>query len=113
MRFIILVFLFSCTKTISVDELNNPNYSINIDLEYNEVEIFPIGHPIPDSYAIIEEVFIGPHSTKSCSYESVLHRVQEKTKELNGNAFKVIDIKYPNAGNPCYTITALILKSVK
>jgi len=113
MRFMILLFLFSCTKTISNDMLSNPNYSVNIDLENNEIAIFPIGHFIPDNYGIIEEVFIGPHGTKSCSYESVLFRVQEKTKELKGNAFKVTDIKYPNSGNPCYTITALILKSNK
>ena len=114
MRLIAIILLsFSYTKTSIDVQLSDTNYSIGTDLEFDNVEVFPIGHPIPDDYGIIQEVFIGPYGSSSCDYESVLYRVKEKTIELNGNAFKVINVKYPNSGNTCYTITALVLKSVK
>jgi len=106
----IILFLFSCSSNIENIELNNSNFSISDDIKFDGIQVFPIGHSIPENYKIIDELFIGPYGSNSCDYESVLYQIEEQTKERGGDGFKIIDVKYPTALNPCYMITAFILE---
>ena len=79
-----------------------------------EIDVLYPGEAIPENCDILGDIFVAPYNespdgTLDCSYDSVLNRAAEKTKELGGNAFKITNLKTPSVDNPCYRISALAL----
>ena len=109
--YITVILLFSCyTKNTNISKQND-NFEVSNNRDFEGIEVFVLGSPISDNYNIIEEIFVGPYGSHVCSYRSLLVRLKEKTIEMKCDAFKLIDVKYPTSGNPCYTAKALILRS--
>ena len=87
-----------------------------VEKTYLKMDVFYPGEEIPEKYNIIGDIFVAPYDespdgTLDCSYDSVLNRAAEKTKELGGNAFKITNLKTPSVNNPCYRVSALALIS--
>ena len=92
------------------------NYLL-ITNKYNQIDIFEVGEVIPENYSIINEFFIGPYNydlssfnaDEDCSLVTVLNQAKKEAIDLGGDALKIITLKEPTVGNPCYTIKALAL----
>ena len=121
--FILLLFI-GCSKNC-LKEIKEMKYlyrakhlePASVKKTYLEIDVFYEGDYIPENYHILGDVFVAPYDETidamliDCSYDGVLNRVAEKTKELGGNAFKITDLKPPSFENPCYRVSALALNS--
>ena len=113
--YIFYIFLFGCSY------FQKPVYWLTIsetpDNNIDTVDVFEIGYEIPTNYIVISDFYIGPSQGNSyeigtdCGYQSVINKSKNKTIDLGGNAFKITELKKPDAHNTCYRLHGIALKS--
>tara|TARA_B100000427_G_scaffold237799_1_gene200725 strand:+ start:657 stop:1160 length:504 start_codon:yes stop_codon:yes gene_type:complete len=102
----ILALLFSC----SVDDFSSKQSNFE-EIRYHDMEIFYVGSGIPLDYEIIGDFYIG--NSEGCNYDAALNRAADRTKEMGGTAFKIVELKHADSNFGCVRVKGLALRTKK
>ena len=100
---VLALLLFSCSTVNS--SFKQSNFE---EIRYHDMEIFYVGSGVPSDYEIIGDFYIG--NSKGCSYDAALNRATDKTKEMGGTAFKIIELIHATPHFGCVRIRGLALR---
>ena len=100
---ILALLFFSC----SADNFSFKHNNVE-KIRYLDMEIFYVGSAFPSDYEVIGNFYIG--NPKGCNYDAALNRAADKTKEMGGTAFKIIELKYADSNFGCVRIKGLALR---
>ncbi len=79
------------------------------EIRYLDMEIFYVGSEFPSDYEVIGDFYIG--NREGCNYDAALNRAADKTKEMGGTAFKIVELLYANPHFGCVRIRGLALRT--